>query len=425
MRIAIVLSLFFCVLMYADIQQVQSLYDSGDYKKAVEEAKKSKNEYSNPQLHFLWAKSAEALGNSNEAMSAYERVILLDGDNVEAKIALVKIYKDTNRDELALQMNKSLQNYQLTPNQRTSLELLQDTNIYSLKASASLSLGYDTNINVNPGSGALDDYYITTGSIGELSTALSRFIANISYVNELEEKGGWYLRGDLKAYYQNNIDESFYNIFSGTIEAGIGYSQSDYSVYMPLSYDRVHYLEQDLSQQIRFSPRVNISFSNNIILHLNAKYTKRIFFPELFKSRDDTALAGGFGIYYLFDKNFVFFNAGYENFSADKDTPGVKFVNKDFLTASAGVNYNLSAWLIGRADYRLRYGSYEDDISTLFVVNNSKRSDTYHQIELKLSHYFAENFELYISETYAKNNSNYVPAEYDKNVVMLGLGLNY
>lgn len=410
--------------LLADMTQLQNLYDAGSYEEVISHAKSLTREYSNPQLHRLWAKSAQALGKKDEAMSAYERVAILDESDSESRVALVKVYRETDRESLAKEISQELTNYQLTPEQRRALKMLRSTTTSSVKAKAALSMGYDSNINVNPGSAALDDYYGTTGSEGEISTMFGRFTGGVSYVNELDEKGGWYAGADLKAYYQNNLDADYYNLFLGSVELGVGYAGSAYTLYLPVDYDRINYLDKSLLSQYRFDPRVNISVSNDLILNINARYSKRDYIESVDEARNDTAMGAGFGFYYLFDKNFIFCNVKYESYEADEESV-VKYVNKDMLTASIGINYNIASWLVSRLDFRFRTGSYDDDISSATQTSTAQRSDEYSQVELKFSHYFMDNFEVYISDRYATNSSNYVPAEYSKNIVMLGLGMNY
>lgn len=73
---------------------------------------------------MLWGKSAEALGDNEAAMSAYERVLMLDPDNVAVRVHLASLYAYLDRDKLATEMSKSTENYQLTPSQRNSLNTL-------------------------------------------------------------------------------------------------------------------------------------------------------------------------------------------------------------------------------------------------------------------------------------------------------------
>ncbi|MEA2099624.1 MAG: hypothetical protein U9P72_05805 [Campylobacterota bacterium] len=423
MKVLVVLILF-SVFASASYETADKYYKSGKYEDAIKELKISVDEYSNPKLHLLWAKSAEALGDIDEVMSAYERVVMLDENSVESRVALIKIYSDSGRDELLNEMRDSLQNYQLTAKQRSSLELLKTTTSDSLKVKGSLLLGYDSNININPGSKILDNYYGSSGNLDEISTLFSRFNGRLSYVNELESKGGWYGRIDLIAYYQNNFDASYYNLFLGGADAGVGYVGDRYSLYLPLNYSTINYLDKNLLDQIYFKPRVDFTLVNNFLFSLNINYIDRAYTNNEDKYRDDTTVGIGTDMYYIFNKNFLYFSVKYENFSA-KESSSFKYIDKDILTASLGVNYKLTPWLLTRFDYRYRDGSYEDDIGTISKIDRTKRADKYHQAELKLSHFFTKNYEVYISSRYAQNSSNYIPVEYNKNIIIFGISANY
>ena len=421
MKLLFLVLLILNVNVFADITQVEKLYAQLKYQEVINEAKSSTSEYSNPRLHLLWAKSAEALGKEKEAMNAYERVVILDEKDTQAKVALFKIYKNTKRDVLAKETREEIQDYQLTPEQRSSLELLKGENIDVVKAKATLIVGHDTNINVSADAGVLDTYFGTVGSKGELSTLFSRFTGSVSYINELENKGGWHLRGDVSLYYQNNFDESYYNMLVGGLKFGMGYVGDGYTLYVPVGYDAVRYLRVDLLNQISVKPTLNVYLNKDVILNVNVKYAKRSY-DDKYKGMGDTSYGIGAGFYYLFDKNYLYINGSYEKFSSDKSAH-YSYIDKDMLTFSLGVNYNLTDWLVSKLDYRYRKGLYDDGITKL--VGSDEREDDYNQVELKLSHYFAKNFELFVSDRYAKNSSNYAPAKYNKNIAMFGLSVNY
>ena len=404
------------VLLHASYKQAQSYYDNKEYAKALQEAKASTDEYSNPKLHLVWAKSAEALGMSNEAMSAYECVALLDKEDTEAKVALLKIYTKTDRDNLANDLSDDLHNYSLSPEQRNSLKLLrnQNSDSGSVKADARLSIGYDSNINVSADANTLNDYDPFTSHTGEVSTLFTRVNGSISYVKKLENSGGWYSRGDVKFYYQNNSDASFYNMFVGSLRAGVGYVGSNYTLYLPLEYTYIHYLEVSLLTQISIHPKANISLSKDLILNLNAKYSSRDYSESKYRGMNDSSYGGGVGFYYLFSKNYLYTTLLYEHFNSSEDVH-LLYIDKSMLTFTTGVNYEISPWLVGKLDYRYRRGEYKD----------RSRDDNYNQVTLKLSHFFTKNYELFISGRYGKNSSNYIPAKYTKNIAMFGLRANY
>ena len=422
MRVIILLTTL-TILASANYEKAKEFYEKKEYQKAVDEAKASTTEYSNPKLHLIWAKSEEALGNMKQAMSAYERVVMLDENDTDSRVKLVQVYNNSNRKTLAKGMSSELKNYQLTPEQRSSLELLEKESISTFKAKATLSVGHDSNINVSADSEELNIYYNTLGLGGEKATLFARVNGSASYINDFDTKGGWYTRGDMRIYYQSNFDASLYNMFIGSVEAGIGYAGNGYTLYLPIGYDRVHYLDTDMLSQIKILPKANITLNDNIILNLNAKYTKKTYNDALYKRMNDKSYGVGAGLYYLFDKNFVYMNFMYENFSAT-ETLNFAYIDKTTLTTSLGLNYNVADIFTTRVDYRYRKADYSDGIYYLRFFG-PKRSDDYNQVELKVSHYFGEHYELFISDRYIKNFSNYIPAKYSKNIAMFGLSANY
>ncbi len=408
----------------ASYEKANNYYKNGNYQKAIDEVKRSTSEYENPKLHLLWANSAKKLGRVDEAMSAYERVVILDKSSSEARVALLEIYRASSRDALASSMAKELQNYQLTPEQRSSLELLSAEDINSFKSRASICIGYDTNINISAHANDLDIYYGIDSSEGELPTLFSRFSGSASYINEIQERGGWFVRSDLKLYYQNNFNAHYFDMFLGGIELGVGYAGSGYTLYMPVGYNRVNYLETDLLEQIKVAPKLNIVVNNSFILNINAKYSLKSYKEENYKGMDDSSYGVGLGAYYIFDKNYAYIQSNYEKFSSEEELHYF-YIDKKLVRASLGINYNMSDWLVTKLEYRYRNTDYDDSNDLKNISSTKEREDNYNQIELKLSHFIADNFEIFISNKYIKNSSNYLPARYSKNIALLGISANY
>lgn len=402
------------ITLYAGMTEVQTLYDQKNYESAIIEAEQSTKEFGNPKLHLLWAKSAEALGKDEMAMSAYERVLMMDPDNTEVRVHLASLYAYLDRDELATKMSKSTENYQLTPSQRMSLDTLKKADLETIKASASLSIGYDSNVNVSS-----NDLTIPNNEEA-LSSLFTQFRGNLSYTHELEEKGGWYLRSDADIFYQNNADASYYNLFAGSVDLGVGYRDDNYDLFLPVKYGRVNYLDRDFMETIGIEPRANIVFSKSLIGNMNARYTERSYLDIADKNRDDTVFGYGAGLYWLFDKNFAYLKGNYDDYDA-KHLDHLRFTDKETLSINIGVNYDINDWFVTRLDYRYRYTLYRD-----FIDDGSKqREDDYGQYEFKFSKMVSDTMEGSLLYRYSNNRSNYDLAEYDKDVVMFGFQYNY
>ncbi len=412
-------------LVFASYEKATEFYKNAQYDQAIEEAKASTSEYANPKLHLLWAKSALSLGHLNEAIAAYERVIILDENNTDAKIELLKLYTQTSRDELAKNLYDELLNTSLTSKQKNMIESIYKKNLSSIDSRISLALGYDTNINVSPGSSVIDDYLGSAGNSGEETTLFTRLNGNVNYTNELEDDGGWYFKSDLNLYAQNNFDAHLYDLYIGSLGAGIGYSGSDYNLYLPVGYTRLYYLDKDFLQEISLKPRISMMFSKSLIFNANASYKKRNYVQSEDTYRDDSSFGGGVGLVYLISKNYIYFNTSYESYTADTSAT-LSYLDKDVITLDLIFNYALTSALKTKLSYRYKDAQYSDyAITSATTLSSSKREDTYNKLGISFLYEFSKNYEIYLSNDYIKNDSNYVLAQYSKNITMFGIHLKY
>ncbi len=412
-------------LVFASYEQVSEFYKNAQYDQAIEEAKASTSEYANPKLHLLWAKSALSLGYLNEAIAAYERVIILDEHNTDAKIELLKLYTQTSKDELAKTLYDELLNTALTSEEKNIVQSIYKKSLSSVDFRGSLALGYDTNINVSPKNSVIDDYLGSTGDSAEQSSLFSRLNANVTYTNELEDEGGWYLKSDLNLYAQNNFDAHFYDLYIGSLGVGAGYSTGNYNLYIPLGYTRLYYLQKDFLEEISLKPKVSMMLFEKLILNLNASYKKRNYVHSEDSYRDDSSLGGGMGFVYLFSKNYIYFNTAYESYKADTSAT-LSFLDKDIITLDLIFHFRLTSALKTKLSYRYRDAQYSDyAITSATTLSSSKREDTYNKAGISFLYELSKNYEIYLSNEYIKNDSNSVLAQYSKNITLLGIDLKY
>ncbi len=397
--------LFSNILLQASYVKMLDYYDKEKYVQVIAEAKKSYSEYSNPELHLLWAKSAEKLGLTTEAMGAYERVIILDENNSDAQSALGTIYKNTNREELPVNPYAP-----------------QNNGKWKIKTD--LSLGHDSNVNANPGGTALDEYYGVVGNTGTVSSNFMRFTGDIAYIQKLEEAEGWFVKSTLNLYSQSNFSAHKYDLTVGTAALGAGYNSTNYSFYLPLSYDYIHYLDKNLMERYRFMPSLYIPLSAQALLNISANYTRRSYRDQEDKKNDAYTLGAGMGLYYSMDNSSAYLNIKYEERTAE-ETFSSQYIDANFITVDAHIKHSFRDTLFAEVAYTFRYGDYKDNIGTLLIPSKTIREDYFNQLDIKLTQVLTKNIELYLRNTYADNRSNYMPTEYDKNVFMFGISVIY
>ncbi|MEN8147684.1 MAG: surface lipoprotein assembly modifier [Campylobacterota bacterium] len=358
----------------------------------------------------------EKEGSTNLAQAAYERAILADDDNVKARLKLAALYASMQMKKQADALLVNVNDTQLTPAQRTSLATLKRTEAESLstfKARVSLDFGYDTNINISP----ISDDLVSTIVDSETATLFTRFKVNLSYLHDLSASGGWFLRTDANLYYQNNPSAHFYDAAYGRVYAGGGYRGSNFSLYLPLFYDRLHYLERDLLQEAGLRPNLDIQLSSGFILNVNAMYSARRYIQKSDQLRDDDIAGAGAALFWLDGKDMAYIKTRYENYSGVNGN-AVAFTDKSMYYGMFGGIYSIEDVADLRLNYQFRYGDFEK-------VAAGEREDSNHDLKFALERDLIKQLRLRAQYRYVANISNYELAEYTKNEVMLGIIYNY
>ena len=403
--------------MFANYNSALSYYNQGLYQKALNTAKAAKNSYSSPNLHLLWGYSAYQLGKDEEAMHAFERVLILDSDNQKAKKYLSKIYKKTGRTEL---LGEESDITYVDISERGKPAQLKKKPQLPLKVNTSYALGYTSNASATPDSTTLDNYLDTNNSEDPLTSFFVQMSAGVSYEYDFGEEKGWYMKTALDAFIQSNFTAHLYDLSTFTVEWGPGYRFKNYNLYLPLSYTRVNYLDKDLLEYYRFLPTLFIPIDDKIMLNLSLLYSKNNYIHKEDKTRDDESVGISFGGYFLFDDHFAYISAKYENKNASRDNP-TPYTGASYITANIGVHYNFTQSILGVLDYRFRYGRYDDNVGFTDTI----RDDNLHLLKLKLSYKLTEDSEVYISENYTQNLSNNPLSEYRKHNLLFGVNINY
>ena len=356
----------------------------------------------------------EQEGNFNLAQAAYERAIIEDVNSSLAHRKLSDLYTKMQMPKQASAALSGSDNRQLTPQQKTTLQAMQEEQEKQLSefhTRLTLKGGYDSNINISP----LDDTLINRAEA--LDTFFARATVDLSYLHDLSEYGGWYLRSDTNVYFQDNASTHDYDVLYGRVYAGGGYRNSLFNLYLPLFYDRLNYLNKDLLQESGVRPDLTLSLSLHWYLDLNAMYTARRYIESVDRIRDDNIYAAGVGFYWLEDANLFYLKLRYESYQAENSL-APNFTDKSLYYFNLGGNYDLGNLTDFIGEYQFRQGEFDDH-------QNINRQDSNHNISLAIEQTLAYGFRLRGDYRYLYNSSTLSEAQYQKNEIMLGLVYNY
>ncbi len=371
----------------------------------------------------------EQEGNLNLAQAAYERALMQDSDNTQAKMKLISLYREQEMQKDAEALLSTVDEQQLTPQQRTTLATLREkrpSTVGKARAQVTLDLGYDDNININH-----TYFYDTTFSNNPMGTRFIRLNADLSYQYDLPNSRGWFLRSDANLYHQYNMDVDTYNSHQydtmyGRLYAGGGYGANNFSLYVPLFYDRLNFLDRDLFKEIGIRPDFNMMFKKMFVLNANLLYSKRNYFQSTDQMRNDTILGLESGFYWVYNRHNAYAKLRYDKFSAQDANAiplGTKvFVDKEMISLTFGGLYSIKKVMDIRGQFLFRKGDFKE-IPLFF--GRLKRDDTTKDILLSLERDLIPDLRAHIQLHYLDNASNYNQAIFTKKEALVGLVYTY
>ncbi len=419
-------------------------YDNQEYKKAVECFGDSKSDYTDAEMQLYWAKSEEKLHRRNHAIAAYERVVVLEPQNLEATMKLVELYKLNLEDEHAQEVASNFDDKDLSPEQRTALAQLLTTNyakLDKLSAKVATKIGYDSNIASTAGENSLNSFALalslTPQQRAKLNssqgTMFSQTLASVSYIHDLTHKGGWFAQASADAMLQFNSDASLYNTKYIKGSVALGYKISNTTITLPLYYAHTHYLDKNLLKNYGVEPSLSSILSSKYILNIGMKLNEKNYIPSSMKEYDSQGYGINSSLYYLFGSNYVSAKVSYDITSAINESNTVyppKYVDKEVVSLFLTSLYRFKNDYLLKANYKLSYSIYNDNYYAKNSLGNyyfkdSKREDTYHNLGLSFSKYIYKTLKATADYRYSKNSTDYYLSDYDKHILSVGLEYNY
>jgi len=402
----------------ADVHHLQELYTQKQYHAVIKQATSDKEEYSNVELHLLWARSARALGEDVEAMLAYERVLILDPTHTGVQNELAAIYMKLKKYKLALALDSTLQNKDASLKEVGIVD--QRNSASKFNSSFRLSGGIDSNVNVHHKSEALDVFYGTTEHTNKIASPFLQASADLSYLREFSNH--IYMNAALSGYYKIITHESDYSLYLNTFRTGVGYYQENFNLYFPISYSTLNYLGEDYLRIATFEPQLNYKLNKNFMIELTTKLEEREFKTD--SDRNDQSVAVGLNLNHQSQNNYLFIDTLFQNYTSDSQIYQ-DFTNKKSYSLTIGMGHDFGNRIKTVGSYKVMWSDYEDNLGTELNPSNKIRADVYHQWNFKLSKEIDNHRSIFIEDEFSANKSNFIPAIYVKNTLNIGFEFKY
>lgn len=408
------------------------LYKDKQYQQAYEAFMAlADSDYTNVDYNYYLARSAFFIKHYNEAISAYERILIMYPHNARSKLELGRIYFEMHRyTEARRYLNEVLKSdapQAVKNNIRFYLARMEEAGKKpkhnTVKATLLGSLFYDSNLNYSP----VDD--VMTLTSGKLTSSPDvgawgseqMLLVNHRYDNPEKYDFAW--KNDFVLYNKISPGNSDYNILYGSYTPALSFQKDQWSWDAGLTFDTMnsgkdHYLmSYGLAPSAVYMPNLTEYISTQFKL-LKRDYQKA-------SGKPDTKF-GQLSVTYQKRMGPVFSWFGQGTLETElKDKTPSSIVNIDYrlLGAKIGAGYLLpkNISLSGSLGYQSKQFLDDDRMLNFLGAATKKQQDSRYYAELVLAKQFAKNFTAQFRVSRVQNDSNISRYAYQKNLYTLNI----
>lgn len=412
----------------SDITGLADLYDLYNKKEYKQVHKKTKAYLKQNPLsldgNLLLGNCAYKLGNYDEAMAAYDRVLILEPEHTYAKFQEAKIYIKSKQENMAKLELDALLAKKLTKKQRSNILKLRDSikNTSPKKAIAKssdfngevgLGLMYDTNPSANIGekSFVLPAYSIEYNGTKQENDFAHYENLYLQINRDMYKSFG--LLASFNAYNKSyfDLDENDFSYLLFNLSPY--YNAGDYKIFLPLVFNKV-FLDHS-SYLNTFGGGITVKKSiNKGLVEAGYKYLENRYYGED-QSKDSRYQNIYLGLrYILFDDMLAYMYAKYTHNREKEDLR--TDINYNSLGFDIGARKEIFMNLIARAKFSFNSYKYKD-INRVFL---NKRDDDIYSYSLGLSYNINSASSVDFDVKLLDKRSNQFLYEYDRIMTMLG-----
>lgn len=419
----ILFGLTFMLKAYAstagEYTHAKNLYEnqdhSGSYAALTELIQRN---YSDINVNFYLALSAARLDKTNEAIAAYERILMIDSAHAEAKIELAKIYYQKGENRLAEIYLRSAFHPQLPEKRKAEIRFyLSKINRPSWSGTVIFGIGHDSN--VNHASDASSWFIPLFGEHLDNSTETTadsyhQEMVTLNHFHDVSFTHGFAVNNQLQLYSKKHVQQEDYDLLYLRYNPTFIVPFRNYQFATGLHYDHLDYGGKAYLQTYGINPKLLWKLPSNRSISTQLKLAKTHYLAS--EDEDRNALFTEFSGQYsqTFDDKLTWLvNLAWQGERKEKGTRfDVDYNSTNLLTK---LSYKLPGeWQIG-GTVSLKQKQYQD-ISTAF---KSARQDSQRTLSLNVSKSLHKHLVVQAQVENTLNQSNHSPFEFDKRVVSL------
>ncbi|UQB42669.1 tetratricopeptide repeat protein [Thiomicrospira microaerophila] len=381
-------------------------------------------------LNFYLGQSALELKNYNQAMAAFDRVLILDPNHMRTRLELARLYFEVGQFQLAEQELDLVLTSNLPDNVRQNVlafksRLEQEQKRHQHQFTYVFGINHDTNATNQIGA---DSEFVINSPIGEIPLSGNKEVSDwglsqtliYNHFYDIGELRGWVFENQLLGFHRWNRSVSQNNLvyLSGSIAPT--YLSQTYRLGFPVELDRVWLDSEDYftSYSAGISLRQSIQQNQAII----TSYIYRIFDYDKLDERDSHSHILNLGYRYAMMSTPVTWGVTLVNeIRRQRSQQAIDPVSLDEMQLRFDIARPVAEkWRLGlTASYRqIDYSSYDD----MFA---SKRRDQITRTDFNVSYQLSSNALVSTQFGYVSNGSNQAIYDFDKVTTNISLIMRF
>jgi len=430
--VSLLMAFTFAFATSAQYKTALEYFQKKEYKKAYDSFELALEEdYSDPKISFYIGRSAYELGLYEQAMIAYQRVLILDEMHIRSYLELARTYIALKQPALAkaeLETAKRLKPPKtVIKNINMLIAYIEGGKQKSFwNFFISLGAGYDSNINAQAGSDYIEaNLGLAAGSLSGVDPISAKLAQEVAVANNVYQINGnkFFLESTFLVYGQQYLDNSEYDLLYLSLTTAPGTVLNDYKITLPLNYSRIYFGDISLLDAKSAQLKVEKVLMKTLVARVAAKYETKDYTKIANEGRDSDIAELELGVDYLFGKNL--FKLAYKYANEDRsNSSATLFIDRSINNFNLGYSRPLTDSLFFNAQYNYIMYGYDDAVPT-GPNSGDDREDDYQAISASLTQSFTKVFSTTLEYKYVDNNSNYVVMDYDKSTYLVKLNASF
>lgn len=367
------------------------------------------------ELNFFLGRSALELKRYDDALVAFDRVLMLNPSHTRTHLELARLYSETNQLELSLAELDIVLKENLPQNIRDLANAFKTRISEQMKRSTLggafiFGIGYDNNVNNDIGR---DRFILPLFGITPIgnekaddTNLFATLVLNHNY--DFGDRQGWSLDSSLVAYTKlyNEYSKNDINLFS--ISVAPTWSESSCKLSFPLTYDRV-FIDNN-GYLYNLSSGVRATYMLSSISILEGGYTYRRSYYDEDKTQDSKTHTINAAYKRAFGNDPILLSLNTLYTQTSEVNSGRTDVESHGWGVGAEIAKNFKNGIRTALGYAKRETNY-DKVDMLFLT---KRSDSRDEYQFSLGYSVSKTINLNTTIGYTENNSNHETFDYDK-----------